>query len=62
MTVDRAQIIYKQTTLSKHTKLNFEQFLFALKKLAVHIYPIEDMMGAYADLDSTIEEMANYEN
>jgi hypothetical protein len=38
---ERAQIVFKQTVKQANARLNFEQFLYALKLLALDVYPLE---------------------
>lgn len=39
VTIERAQIIFRQTLQQACARLNFEQFLYALKLLAQDVYP-----------------------
>lgn len=43
VTIERAQIVFKQTVKQANAKLNFEQFLYALKLLSLDVYPAETM-------------------
>lgn len=36
---ERAQLAYKQTIKQKCARLNFEQFLYAMKILSIEVYP-----------------------
>ena len=54
--INRAQIIFKHTTKSKNSKLNFEQFLYALKQVSVEVYPYS---GASEHEFETLEKTVN---
>ncbi|CDW91592.1 UNKNOWN [Stylonychia lemnae] len=63
VSVNRVQIIFKQTTKSKNAKLNFEQFLYALKQLSTEVYPFSGAdENEYENLEKTMNEMQRYEN
>lgn len=53
VSVSRAQIIFKQTTQYKNAKLNFENFLYALKKLSLELFPYSNMERDLTALDVT---------
>jgi hypothetical protein len=63
VSVNRAQIIFKNTTQSKYSKLNFEQFLYALKQVSLEVYPYSGSSETmYEAMEKTINELQHYEN